>query len=196
MSQKSSYLNKKLLIWVSANILGFAALGVLLFAAPSLMSVSGIVPTILIISIPIGLAQWIALRRILHTSVLWILTVPIGLLLIVLINRTIPDGLGLGVDDESIAVLIAWYFALGFSIGLPQWLILRSHLSNSSFWVLGSSIAVATGFGFVLATDLINQSVIISAIVVVLIYTMITGLTLSLLLVYNNYSQSYLTNAT
>ena len=192
MSQKSSYRN--LLIWVSANILGFAALGVLYFVIASLTSPSGLVPTILIISVPIGLAQWLALRHILRTSVLWILTVPIGLLLAVFIYRIVPGGLWLGLDDESITALTAGYFILGLSIGLPQWLILRRHLSKAWSWLLSSSIAVATGFWLVFITDLINRSGLLAAIVVVFTYPVITGLALSWLIVYNNDSHTNLTN--
>ena len=195
MSQKSSFPNKNLLVWVSANILGFAALGVLLLALPSLMSISRLVPTILIISVPIGLAQWLALRHILRTSVLWVITVPLGLLFAALIYRIVPNGLWPGFDDESILTLTALYFVLGFSIGLPQWLMLRRQLSKSSIWLLSSSIAVVAGFWLVLITDLINQSGILSAIVVTFIYPIITGLTLSWLIVYDNNSHPRLSNA-
>jgi hypothetical protein len=195
MSQKSSFPNKSLLVWVSANILGFAALGVLLLALPSLMASSGLVPTILIISIPIGLAQWLALRHILRTSVLWIFTVPIGLLFAVLIYRIVPNGGWPGLDDESILSLTSAYFVLGFAIGMPQWLILRRQLSKSLIWLFSSSIAVAAGFWLVLITDLINQSGILAAIVVVFIYPIITGLTLSWLIVYNNHSHPELSSA-
>ena len=196
MSQKSGYLSKQFLIWVFANILGFGALGASLLVFPSLMSISGIVASTLIISIPISLAQWIALRRILPTSILWILTVPVGLLLAVSIYKVIPDGLWQIVDDESTAVLTVLYLVMGFTIGLPQWLILRRQFTSSSIWLLGSSIGVAAGLWLVLATDLINQSGIISCIVGVLVYVIVTGLTLSRLLVYHNQSQTNLVNAT
>jgi hypothetical protein len=196
MSQKYGYLSKQFLIWVFANILGFGALGASLLVFPSLMSISGIVASTLIISIPISLAQWIALRRILATSILWILTVPVGLLLAVSIYKVIPDGSGQIVDDESTAVITVLYLVMGFTIGLPQWLILRRQFTSSSIWLLGSSIGVAAGVWLVLATDLINQSGIISYIVAVLVYAIVTGLTLSRLLVYHNQSQTNLVNAT
>ena len=196
MSQKSGYLSKQFLIWVCANILGFGALGASLLVFPSIMSISGLVATTLIITIPISLAQWIALRRILQTSVLWILTIPIGLLLAVLINRVIPDGFWQVVDDESIAALTTGYLVGGFAIGLPQWLILRQQLSRSSIWLLGSSIGAAAGCWLILVTDLINQSGIISYIVGVLVYAIVTGLFLSWLLVYHNQSQTNLASAT
>ena len=195
MSEEFRFPNKNLLVWISANILGFAALGVLILAFPSLMSISGFVPTYLIISIPIGLAQWLALRHILRTSVLWVFTVPVGVLFAALIFRIAPYGLWLNLGDEFILALTSGYFVLGLSIGLPQWLMLRRQLAKSSIWLLSSSIAVATGFWLVLITDLINQSGILSAIVVVFIYPIITGLTLSWLIVYNNNSHPKLKNA-
>jgi hypothetical protein len=189
MSQKNSFLRKHFFIWVLANILGVGVLGALLYVFPFLMAVSGFVVSTFIISIPISFAQWIALRRILQNSIWWILSVPVGLLLAVLINKVIPGGLWEILNDESTAVLTFLYLVMGFTIGLPQWLILRRQFSSSSIWLLGSSMGVAAGFGFVLATDLINQSEIISYIVVVLVYATITGLTLSWLLAQHNQSQ-------
>ncbi len=196
MSQKFGYLSKHFLTWLFANILGFGALGASLLVFPSIMSISGLVATTLIITIPIGLAQWIALRRILQTSILWILTIPIGLLLAVLINRVIPDGLWQVVDDESIAALTTGYLVGGFAIGLPQWLILRQQLPRSSIWLLGSSIGAAAGLWLILVTHLINQSGIISYIVGILVYSIVTGLILSGLLAYHNQSQTNLADAT
>jgi hypothetical protein len=195
MTQKSDYLIKQFSIWVFANILGFIALAVTLFVFPTLMSISGIVVSALLISIPIGLAQWIVLRRILPTSILWIFTILIGLVGAVLILRAIPDGLwGLG-DDESLPVLTVGFIVMGFTIGLPQWLILRRQFSSSSIWLLGSSIGVGGGFGLVLATDLINQSEIIAYIVVILVYAIVTGLILLRLLASKDPPQSNLTSA-
>jgi len=195
MSQKSGYLSKQLLIWVFAHVLGFGVLGISLLAIPAIMSNSNIVATTLIISLPISLAQWIALQRILQTSKLWILTIPIGLFLASLINRIIPDGMPIG-DDESIVVLTVLYFVIGISIGLPQWLILRRQLLKASIWVLGSSVGVAGAFWFILATDLINQSGILSYIVGGLIYPIVTGLTILWLIVVNKQFPTNLVNAT
>jgi hypothetical protein len=195
MPQKSGYLSKQFLTWLFANILGFGALGTSLLVFPSIMKFSGLVATILIITIPISFAQWIALRRILQTSLLWILTLPIGLLLSILLNRVIPDGLWQIVDDESIATLTTIYLVIGFTIGLPQWLILRQQLSGSSIWLLGSSIGVAASFWFILGTDLINQSGLFSYIVGVFVYSIVTGLILTGLLAYHNQPQSNLANA-
>jgi len=173
MSKQNGYLSKQFFTWIVANILGFGALGALLLWLPSMMQLSGFVPSTLIITFPIALAQWLALRRILQTSILWILTTPIGLLLAISIMRVIPDGLWLGLDDESIAALIAVYLLIGFVIGLPQWLILRRQLSRSSIWLLGSSIGVAAAFWIIFVTDLVNQSGIISYIIGILVYSIV-----------------------
>ena len=59
MSKQNGYLIKQFLIWIFANILGFGALGASLLVFPSIMS--SLVSTTLIITIPIALAQWLAL---------------------------------------------------------------------------------------------------------------------------------------
>ena len=78
MSHTSGYLIKQFLRCIFANILGFIALAITLLLLPSLMSIKSIVVPILIISLPISLAQWIVLRRIVPVSVLWVLTIPCG----------------------------------------------------------------------------------------------------------------------
>lgn len=190
MSQSSGYFNKPFTIWLIANILGFGALGIAVLVIPSVMAVPGMLGSTLVISIPISLAQWIALRRISFVSMLWILSIPIGVLMAILIIREIPDGTMPIVDDESPSAMTVIFLFIGFLIGLPQWLILRRYFSNSSIWLLGSSLGVALGAGLVLITDLINQSTILSYIVAALVYAVLTGLTLSWLLARQDQSQS------
>jgi hypothetical protein len=153
------------------------------------MSIQGLSATALIISIPVSIAQWVALRRISQTSILWILTIPVGLMLAVLILRSMPERLWQAVDDESTAVLTAGYLLIGFLIGLPQWLILRRQFSSAAIWLLASTAGVSVGFGLVIWTDLINQSGIISAVVVVLVYAFTTGLILSRLIASHDRSR-------
>ena len=167
----------------------------MLLVFPSLFPISGIFGSTLIISIPISLAQWIALRRIYPISILWILSIPISILLVILLIRELPDGLW-GIFGDETADLTLFFFLIGFIIGLPQWLLLRRQYSNSSIWLLGSSIGVAAGLGLVLVTDLVNQSTIISYIVAVLVYAISTGLTLSILIAYNNQLESNVVNGT
>lgn len=188
--------SKPFLIWIFANILGCGALAASLFVSPYLMSLSGIVLTAFIVSFPISLAQWIALRRFFPTTILWIITIPVGLIIILQMYQVIPMGTWQQVDDESTAVLTLLFLGIGFAIGLPQWLILRRQFSGSSIWLLGSSVGLGLGFGFVLATDLINQSGFVSAIAVLFSYTVVTGIVLARLLAYHNKRQGNLANIT
>jgi len=197
MKKNYRYLSKPFLTWLLANILGFGALGASALVFPAILGRSGFFTTAFFMAIPISLVQWIALRRILPTPVLWILTISIGILLAFLILEGIPDGFWqvLG-DDESIAALTAGYLVLGLAVGLPQWLILRRQLMRSSVWLLGSSMGASAGLWIILVTDLISQSGSISYIVVVLVYSIITGLTLAGLLAYNDHAQTNLVPAT
>ncbi len=196
MSQEFGYSIKQFLIWFFANILGFGALGASILVFPSVLGISGFFTTTFIIAIPISLAQWIALRRILQTSIFWILTIPIGIPLSFLILRVIPAGLWFDADDDSLVAMTSMLLVVGLIIGLLQWIILRRQLVRAVIWLLGSAIGVAGSFWVILVTNLIDQSGIISYIIVALVYSSVTGLFLSGLLAYNNQSQPSLANAT
>ena len=196
MLQKFGYSSKQFLIWFCANILGFGALGASILVFPSILGISGFFITTFIIAIPISLAQWIALRRILQTSILWILTIPIGVPLSFLILRVIPAGLWFDADDDSLVAMTSMLLVTGLIIGLLQWIIFRRQLVRAAIWLLGSAIGVAGSFWIILVTGLIDQSGIISYIIIALVYSSVTGLFLSGLLAYNNQSQPSLANAT
>jgi hypothetical protein len=190
MSQKYSNLRKVFLIWVLANILGISAAAAIPILFTSLgRSINSGVGSVFIFSVPISLAQWLALRRNARTSILWVLTIPVGILLYLLIYRVIPDGLMQFVDDESIAVITTDYLLIGFLIGLLQWFLLRRQYSGSALWILGSAIGIGFSFWFILATDLINQSGFFAFIVGVLMYTIITGVILIRLLTHTTQSE-------
>ena len=178
------------IIWVFVNILGISATAALplIFASLSESLRSGVVSGF-IFSIPISLAQWMALRRISQASILWVLTVPVGILIYFLFSGLIPDGLRQIFDGEFIEFLTASYLMIGLSVGLLQWFILRRQFSGSSLWILGSTVGVGFSFWLILATDLINHSGIIALIVGVLAYTIITGLILLRLLAHRYQSE-------
>ena len=195
MSQPSRDRFKPFLIWLVANILGCGALALLTLVLPFLMTIKSIVASTLVISLPISTAQWLALRRISRTSVLWILTIPIGLLLALLLLQNIPAMPWLNIDDESTTGLTAGFLLISFLIGLPQYLILRHQFTGASLWLLGSTLAVSGGFWLVLATDLINRSGFFALVVVRLIYIVTTGLILSRLLAYHRRAVTELVSA-
>jgi len=196
MSQKFGNLSKQFLIWLLANMLGFGALGASILLFPSILGIAGFYMTTFVMAIPISLAQWITLQRILQTPILWILTIPMGIPLSFLIMRVIPAGLWFDADDDSLVAMMSMLLIVGLMIGLLQWLILRRQLLRATVWLLGSAIGVAGSFWLIFVTGLIDQSGIISYIVVALVYSSITGLILSGLLAYNDQSQPSLVNAT
>jgi hypothetical protein len=177
MSDKNGYKRRLLFTWVFANILGFSIPAILVFGFPSVLSIQEAVVTAVLILIP-GLAQWLALRRFFRISILWVLSIPIGFALFYAIYGVIPEGVR-EQWDETVLVLTVGYIMMGLTVGLPQWLILRRHLTHSSIWLLGSSAGVGLGFWIILATDLVHQSGVISFIIAVLVYPIATGLILS-----------------
>ncbi len=193
MSQKSSYLRNSFLIWVFANILGISAAAAMPLFEIRLKYPQNIVVSVIIIVIPISLAQWLALRYISRTSILWVLTFPVGFLVYTLIYTLIPDGLKQNVDDESIVVLTGTILMIGFLVGLLQWLLLRRQFSGSALWILGSSVGIGFSFWFIIATGLIYRSGIISFIIGALIYIIVTGLILLRLLNHHDQSNTNMT---
>ncbi len=80
MSRKLSEVGGVILSWIVANLLGVSAIGALILIIPFLTSIPGMLVSSLIIGLPIGFAQWIALRRVAPISILWVLTISAGLL--------------------------------------------------------------------------------------------------------------------
>jgi hypothetical protein len=176
--------------WILANLLGVAALGALIVILPFLTTIPGMVASALIIGLPIGLAQWIAIRRVAPISILWIFTISIGLLLALVILRAVPNSMGELVDDESIAALTAGFAFMGFTTGLIQWFLLRRQFTKSLVWLLGSTVGISLGSVLVLALDLIDQSGIISIILVLLLYATATGLALEWIRGHDDHSHN------
>ena len=184
MSQFSSEIRNAFMTWSIANILGFSIPPLIMFLVPSLTAISGLLSTTLLISMPLSITQWAALRRTLPVSILWIFSIPASILVLVLIVREMPESYWGFVDLESLAALIAISFLIGLMIGLPQWLILRRKSAQSSIWLLGSALGLGLGASIVIATDLVNISGILAYIIAVLIYIIATGITLSWLVMH------------
>jgi hypothetical protein len=186
MLQKFGPSRVQFLIWFLANMLGFGALGALILVFPFMLGKAGFYITTFFLAVPISFAQWIALWRTLQISVLWILTIPLGIPLSFLLMSVIPAGYWFAADDDSLFAITSMIFVVGLVIGLLQWIILRKHLMRASVWILGSAVAVAGSFWFISGSHLIDQSGIIAYIAVALIYSGLTGLVLSVLLAYNH----------
>ena len=196
MARKLYEVGGVILGWIVANLLGVAAIGALSLI-PFLTSIRGMLVSSLIIGLPIGLAQWIALRRVAAISILWVLTISAGLLLgLEVINSPIYGGIWGFLEDESVLSLTAACTTIGLLVGLAQWLFLRGHFAKSLVWLLSSAVGLGLGSGLVLVSNLINQSGIISIILVVLVYAIATGLVMSWLPASHRKTESNLVNAT
>jgi hypothetical protein len=196
MARKLYEVGRVILGWIVANLLGVAAIGALSLI-PFLTSIPGMLVSCLLIGLPIGFAQWIALRRVAPISILWVLTISAGLLLgLVVINSPIPVLPWGFLDDESVLSLTAACTTIAFFVGLAQWLLLRGHFTRSLVWLLSSAVGLGLGTGLVLVSNLINQSGLVSIILVALVYAIVTGLVISWLPASRRKTESNLVNAT
>jgi len=194
MARKLYEVGGVILGWMVANLLGVAAVGALSLIL-FLTSIPGKLVSSLIIGLPIGFAQWMALRRVAPISILWVLTISTGLLLGLVVSP-ILGGIWGFLEDESVLSLTAAYTTIGLLVGLAQWLFLRGHFAKSLVWPLSSAVGFGLGTGLVLVSSLINQSGINSIILVVLVYAIATGLVMSWLPASHRKTESNLVNAT
>ena len=179
MSQQLGYEWKPFITWLLANIFGFGFLGAVILLLPFLNIPLGFLSSVLIIALPISIAQWFALRRFIPVTFLWILAAPLGMLLALLMIKYIPVSTWDYLDSEAPGVLITLYLAMSFVFSLPQWLILRRYYQKASLWILGTTLGFTLGMGVVIVTDMINRSGIVAFILVSLVYILGTGLTFS-----------------
>lgn len=163
-----------ILTWLMANFLGVAAVGALSLVR-FLTSIRGVPVSSLIIGLPIGLAQWLALRRIAPVSPIWVITISAGLL--IGIDSPIL-GLWGFLGDESVLSLTAGIASIAFLVGLAQWFLLRGRFARSLVWPLSSAIGLGLGIALPLASNLMNQG-LVPIILVTLGYSTVTGLAIS-----------------
>jgi hypothetical protein len=178
--------------WIIANFLGVAIVGVIRFTP--LTTIPGKFVSPLLIGLPISLAQWIALRRSVRISFLWVFTISTGLILGLMAGPVLGVILQF-LDDESVLLLTLLYMNIGLLIGLLQWLLLRPHFNRSLIWLLVSAAGIGVGIAVVLGTNLVDKFGIVSIILVSLVYAITTGTTLSWFSVSNRKSESLEVNA-
>jgi len=161
-------------LWTAANALGIAASMPLSLLASLLSPLPGMVGGALLIGLPIGLAQWLALRRISPVSPLWSLTVFAGMLAGVWLAPFLVPG-----DDESILGLSVAYALAGLLIGLAQWLFLLKRFRRSFWYPLSSALGLGLALWMVLVTGLVNWNGSFALALAILIYSVATGGTLA-----------------
>lgn len=100
-----------------------------------------------VIGIAIGIGQWLALKKWIKGSGWWIpasiVGFGVGKDVGDLVTQAIPGAVGSGLDG----------LALGTSIGLAQWLVLRRHAARAWWWILASAIAWAVGWSVIASVD-------------------------------------------
>jgi hypothetical protein len=163
--------------WFIANLLAVAFIGLIPYMHLAVSpSSGGRLVSSLLIGLPIGIAQWLALRRVAPISMVWVLSVSVALpLAMETLNSPVFLGAFSSLGDESVIVLTTGYCVVGLLTGLIQWVLLRGRLANAFLWPLGSAFGLGFGTGLVLVSDLVNQSGIASLVLVVLVYAIATG---------------------
>jgi hypothetical protein len=100
-----------------------------------------------VIGISIGIGQWLVLNRRINRTRWWILASIVGF------------GVGKDVGDmvaQAVPGAIGWALegvAIGASLGLAQWLVLRRHVPEARWWIVASAIAWAVGWAIISSVD-------------------------------------------
>ena len=129
--------------WVLASsvglTLGFTVIVGLYEAFGEVVDKPPIAVTGAVIGISIGIAQWLVLRSKLVRSGWWILASAGGF--------AVAFG-AIGSVEEVVAIT----FAVGVaSVGIAQWLVIRTEVPRSGWWVLASAVSIAAGFAIIFA---------------------------------------------
>lgn len=190
MARRTIEARNLILSWVVANFLGVAAIGGLTLI-PFLTSAGVAIPS-LIIGLPIGLAQWMFLRRIAPVSALWVITISAGLL--IGIHSPILGKLGF-LDEESILGLTTGAATFAFLVGSAQWFLLRGRFARSLVWPLSSAIGFGLGIALPLGSDLMNQG-LVPIILVTLVYSTATGIAIAWMCIASKRLEGNLAGAT
>lgn len=100
-----------------------------------------------VIGSSVGIMQWLALRRRINRAGWWILASIIGFAIGKLVGdgiaQAIPGAVGFGLSGA----------AIGASLGIAQWVVLRRHLAHAGWWVLASVLAWAMGWAIINLVD-------------------------------------------
>ena len=97
----------------------------------------------LIIGTGVGIAQWLILRRQLNGVGWWVLVTIVGFG----VGKLEGDSLAQAVGGTLGAGLGG--AAIGTTVGLAQWVVLRRRVAAAGWWVLGSAIGWAVGWAII-----------------------------------------------
>jgi hypothetical protein len=179
MTRKAYQARGVFLSWIVANLLGVAAIGLSVYIYPLVNFLPGRLASTLMIGLPIGIGQWIALRRVAPISILWVFTISAGLLLGLELGPFFAGIFLSHLDDESVLALSAGAATFGLCAGSIQWLLLQGHFYKSWVWLLSSAAGLGLGMVLILVSNLINISGILAIILVAVLYAATTGFVIS-----------------
>jgi hypothetical protein len=147
--------------WVVATIVGWA-IGFFVCEAikPFLYDITHLGGDGLVIGAGIGIAQGLVLRKKLVPMGWWVLVTAVGFGLGKLIGESVAQGMPAAVGHGLSGAVI------GASVGLAQWLVLRSHHPRAEAWVLANVAAWAVGWSVI---SLVEEAEGLSTVVVYLI---------------------------
>ena len=137
----------------------------------------------MIIGISIGYIQWRMLRKTYGVSSSWIYLVPAGMILTELMAGIMLWKMGINRGEFAFwennplqHALIATIY--GLVIGLIQFPIIRKHFFKSTFWIVASTLAWGVSI-LLTAIKVTNDTLLlITFIIGLLLYGLITGVTL------------------
>ena len=129
--------------WVLASTVGlaagFAVIFTLIETLGELVEAPPIAVTGAVIGTSIGIAKWVVLRSKVAPPGWWVLASAAG-------YAVAFAAIGAVEDVEAIA------FAVGVvSVGIAQWLVIRTEIRRSGWWVLASAVSIAVGFLIIFA---------------------------------------------
>jgi hypothetical protein len=101
-----------------------------------------------VIGISIGIGQSLVLKSRINRTRWWILASIIGFG----IGKDVGDMVAQAVPGAIGSALEG--LAIGASLGLAQWLVLRRHVPEARWWILASAIAWAVGWAIIASVDI------------------------------------------
>jgi hypothetical protein len=137
-----------------AEVVGLAIVGVVSVAVSRFGYVQGVFTLMgTLEGIVLGFAQWLVLRRYIRHSRRWILATTIGALFAWFTGLTISVLMALvyaGASDSAttaafIKGVVLLGGGLGTMLGFCQWLVLKSQIRFSVWWILANALAWALG---------------------------------------------------
>ena len=100
-----------------------------------------------VVGAPLGIAQWLVLRRQISRAGWWVLATSVGVAVTLVV----------GVSDREIGWfdlgLLARLAVLVVPLGISQWLVLRRQIPRAGWWMLATIVGVTVTFAVVGAVD-------------------------------------------